>query len=166
VAADNLATKSVQFNSTQNTFNELTDAYMQINNLLVTHNYKTILRQNHLSVDLRKYLREANNWQGSQTENIWWSIHKSCINDLSKKKRRFIQKFIHKNLPCNYRQQKFYTYKSSICMSCKEDIKTQDHIFRCISCSKRTKLKAEYVMKLSVLLDNHRTNDSSKILII
>jgi hypothetical protein len=165
VAADKLATKSLQLKSTTNKFKELNDASMHIDNLLVTHNYKTILRQNHLSVDLREYLCEANNWHGNQTEHIWWSIHEYCIKELSKKKRRFIQKFIHKKLPCNYRQQKYYNYKSSICKSCKADIETQDHIFRCTSCPKRTKLKAEYFMNLSILLDNHRTNESCKILI-
>jgi hypothetical protein len=80
-------------------------------------------------------------------------------------KKRFMQKFIHKKLPCNYRQQKYYNYKSSICMSCKEDVETQDHIFRCKSCPKRNKLRSDYFLKLSVLMEDHRTNESTKVLI-
>jgi hypothetical protein len=47
----------------------------------------------------------------------------------------------------------------------KEDIETQDHIFRCTSCPKGNKLKSKYFMDLSVLLENHRTNISTQELI-
>jgi hypothetical protein len=107
VAADHLATQSLQYKATTNKFPELADASMHINNLFVTHDYKKILRQNHLSVDLRNYIRTTNGWTGNQTENIWWAVHESSLQELSKKKRQFIQKFIHKKLPCNYRQQKY-----------------------------------------------------------
>jgi hypothetical protein len=165
VAADILATKSLQYKSTTNKFKELADASMHINNLLVTHDYTTILRQNHLSVDLQEYLRESNGWSGLQTEHIWWAVHEASLEALSKKKRRFIQKFIHKKLPCNYRQQKYYNYKSSVCMNCKEDIETQDHIFRCKLCPKRNKLKAQYFKDLTILLENNRTNVSTSEMI-
>jgi hypothetical protein len=93
-------------------------------------------------------------------------VHDTCLKDLSKKKRRFVQKFIQIKLPCNYRPQKYYNYKSSVCMSCKEDIETQDHIFRCSACPNRKQLKAKYFLELSVLLENHRTNESTKVLIL
>jgi hypothetical protein len=62
VEADILATIALHHKPTINRFNELLDASMHINNLLVTHDYRKIMRQNHLSVDLRNYLRESNNW--------------------------------------------------------------------------------------------------------
>jgi hypothetical protein len=166
VAADILATKSLSDKQPISKFNELTDASMHIDKLFVTHKHKKILRQNYLSVELREYLRESNKWTKNQTEIIWWDIHEASLQELSKAKRRFMQKFIHKKLPCNYRQQKYYNYKSAICMSCKEDIETQDHIFRCQSCPKRNKLRSDYFLKLSILMENHRTNEPTKVLFL
>jgi hypothetical protein len=86
VAADILASKSLQYKATTNNFNELADASMHINNLLVSHDYTKILQRNHPSVDLRVYLRKENNWSGKQTESIWWAVHESSLQYLSKKK--------------------------------------------------------------------------------
>jgi hypothetical protein len=103
--------------------------------------------------------------QDSQMENL---IYKSLKSEVSQLTWQFslllslIRYQIKLENSCNEKYQK--------CIQCrligiKQDIETQDHIFRCKYCPKRSKLKSDYFLKLSVLLKNHQTNESTIILI-
>jgi ribonuclease HI len=142
IEADKLATKSLSIKQQMKSPPALANASLEINNLLVTYKHKHILRKLYHSMQLREYMVEVNNWSDKDPDNIWWEVHEASIRGLSTAKRQFIQKFIHKKLACNYRQQKYYDYKPGLCMCCQTEVETQDHIFRCTSCPQRNKLKS------------------------
>jgi hypothetical protein len=90
-------------------------------------------------MDLREYMMNKNNWTDRTIDNTWWEVHESSIKSLSTRKERFIQKFIDKKLPTNYRQNLYYIYPSKY-RNCNSEIKTQEHILKCKGCTTRTEL--------------------------
>jgi hypothetical protein len=51
-------------------------------------------------------------------------------------------------------------------MTCKENIEIQEHIFNGNAYPKRNKLKSKYFLELLVLLENHQTNESTKVILM
>jgi hypothetical protein len=86
-------------------------------------------------------------------EKIWWEAHEKAI-------EIFVQKFIHTKLHCNYKQNQSYKYKPFVCSTCKLEIKTQDHILRCIHCPARKRLREKYCLELN-LRKKYRINSTT-----
>jgi hypothetical protein len=148
VEADKLATESLLMKTIKNTKPNFATASIMINELLLTADCKKNIRSAYLSMDLREYMLNKNNWTDSTIDNIWWEVHKSSIRSLSTTTKRLIQKFIRNKLPTNYRQNIYYSYKPSKCRKCNSETETQEHIFKCT----RTELKNKYLMNLCLLL--------------
>jgi hypothetical protein len=118
-------------------------------------------------MDMCDYFMDTYKWKKTTIDKIWWEVHKASLLSVkySTKKLEFIQKMIHKKLPCNYRQHKYYKYKTNICLSCKLEVETQDHIFQCINYPEREKLRKNYKMQLGIILSNHHTSPESTLII-
>jgi hypothetical protein len=165
VSADKLASTAVNLKKASGSLPAYAEATLYINELVTTADYKKHLRQNYLSMDMREYLIKSNSWKINTVDQIWWEVHESALYALTPKKRRFIQKMIHNKLPCNYRENKMYNYKSSLCTTCMSTIETQDHIFQCKGCPAREKLRKAYKLKLGIILANHHSNQACTLII-
>jgi hypothetical protein len=166
IEADKLATKSLKMRKPKLTTTTLANASLIINNLLVAGDHKRILRKNYLSIDLRAHLEKSNSWHKNEIDNIWWKVYEMAFNDICKTHHKFIQKFVHNRLPCNYQQNKFYPYKNLICRACNIEVETQQHILTCVACPEQTKIRKKYLLELSVLLDNQRTNAATTTILL
>jgi hypothetical protein len=166
VHADKLATQSLKMKRKQPNTVLFPDATICINNLHISSNYKKLLRKSYLSMDLRDYLQQSNKWTGNTIDSVWWEVHDIALQSMSVKKWTFIQKFIHNRLPSNERQHTYHNYLSPQCSSCNKETETQHHIFLCTKCPKREKLKRKYKLELNCVLDKHRTNQATKIIIL
>jgi hypothetical protein len=145
---------------------QLLDASVMINNQLVTYGHKKIFRDIYQSMDLREYFLHTYNWSNKTVDSIWWGAHGTILKSLGNDKRRFVHKFIHNKLPCNYRQNKYYKYKPDKCKLCNDQIETQNHIFWCKECPKRQILKYKYLKDIENTMDKHRINISTKMVIV
>jgi hypothetical protein len=132
---------------------------------LITADYTKVLRKAYLSMDLREYLIKSNKWKNNIIDKIWWEGYENSINSINPSKKRFIQKFVHKKLPTNYRQNKYYDYKTSLCSQCNEEIETQEHMIRCTGCRLRTGTRKKYILDLENIMEKHRINKSTTMVI-
>jgi hypothetical protein len=66
-----------------------------------------------------------------------------------------IQKYIHNRWACNYRENKFYQYRSEKCKLCPEK---QHHIIQCPHCTKREYLRKEHGHNINKYFVNTETN--------
>jgi hypothetical protein len=71
-----------------------------------------------------------------------------------------LNKYIHRRLPCNQRENHYYSYVEPICYSCKNGIETQDHLIHCHEGEERINLKKKFLRDLSILLINNDTDDN------
>jgi hypothetical protein len=63
-------------------------------------------------------------------------------------------------------EQTLYLYRSPICRACNEAIETQQHIITCTACPLQNKIRNKYIVDLSMYLENQRTNNDTKIIIL
>jgi hypothetical protein len=162
IAADKLASKSLLMRKPKPS-TTMANASLLINNLLVTGDHKRILRKNYLSIDLQVHLEKSNTWYKNEIDNIWWKVYEMAFNDVCKTHHKFIQKFVHNRLPCNYRQNKFYP---SIYRACNTKVETQQHILTCVACPARAKIRRKKLLELSVHLENQRTNVATTLILL
>jgi hypothetical protein len=92
-----LATEALSLKKIHNKNPSLAIASILINKLLVTSDYKRVLRQSFLSMDIRDCLKK-NNWSDPVIESILWEVHETSIASLPNYRKKFIQKFIHNKL--------------------------------------------------------------------
>jgi hypothetical protein len=166
VEADKLATLSLKMKPSKIKNTNLANASLMIQDLLVTGDHKQILQKTYLSMELREYMEVANKWQKNEIEYIWWKVYAKSMSELGEAKKKFIQKFVHNKLPTNCQQNKRYTYRSPICRVCDDAIETQQHIIICTACPHRHKIRNKYIVDLSTYLDNQRTNNATKIILL
>jgi ribonuclease HI len=102
VEADHLATQALKMKTIKETVYLPTDkAVILLHNKPITSNRTKTLRNAHQSINIRKYMKESNNWTDSQIETIWWKVHDKSLTKLSQGKQMIIHKFVHSQLPCN-----------------------------------------------------------------
>jgi hypothetical protein len=166
VAADKLATESLSLRKNTSTNITLSETSLFINQRLVTSEFKTTLRKNYLSMDLREYLELVNDWHSNEADMIWWDVHATSLYSMGYDRRRVIQKFIHKKLPCNYRQNMYYSYKSASCKSCNHQVETQLHVLTCQGCSARSIIKQKFTHELKGIMEKHRIDKATMNVIL
>jgi hypothetical protein len=167
VEADKLATKSLKLKKPKIITDTLAKASLFIHGLLVTSEHKRVLRKSYLSMDLRAFLESSNLWHNGEIDKIWWKVYDMSIKARSRSQQQFIQKFAHNRIARNYQHNiKYYNYKSSICRACNSEVETQYHILFCTACPARCKIRSKFILDLSTQLDNQRTNDATKTIII
>jgi hypothetical protein len=110
-------------------------------------------------------MNKVNKWINNECDMVWWEVHEKSITSLTKGQQRVIHKYIHNKLPCYYRQNMYYEEKSSKCRMCGKT-ETQEHILTCKKCIDRKKLRKEYVLDLSNIMDKHGTNSNIKLVMI
>jgi hypothetical protein len=135
IRADTLATESLQIKKAHtSTLPYLFHSTLELHGKQVTSNYNQIIRKNHGSIRIRKYLQNKHFWNDTTIENVWWLTHEKAIYCNTPDKQIFLQKFIHNKLPTNERQHLYFPYQSNKCTSCKTTIESQAHILQCTTC--------------------------------
>jgi hypothetical protein len=86
--------------------------------------------------------------------------------NLTEGQRTTYLKFIHDRLPCNQRENKYYQYKSPMCLVCTNEIESNDHILRCTKCQERTKSRKKYIEQLQRIMTKMGTNTTTTRVII
>jgi hypothetical protein len=124
-----------------------------------------MLRKIFHSMSLREYLIKSNSWLQVTIDQIWWDVHAKAIKKLSFSRKKFIIKYIHNRLPYNSRQNKYYSYKDSICKICRKETETQDHFLTCTGCSNSNKMRKDYLYNFKIQLENNRTTQEIQQLI-
>jgi hypothetical protein len=89
----------------------------------------------------------------------------TALNKLSEGKRRILQKYIHKRIACNKRENLYYPYLSSHCKLCEGIEECQNHILQCNRCDKRKELREKLLKTLTYTLKELRTNKTTTIVL-
>jgi hypothetical protein len=129
----------------------------------VTSNISHHLRKAAYSKEIKDLLNKYNKWKGDTIDNIWWKIHGPCIDETIGKEKIFIQKFIHGTLPCNYRNNKKYPYKSKYCTMCNDQqtVEDQMHVLKCKKCPERVSRRDQFQKDLQRLLITLGTQETT-----
>jgi Zn finger protein HypA/HybF involved in hydrogenase expression len=106
-------------------------------------------------------MKESNNWTEQQVEKIWWKVLDKSISSVSAGKQLILQKFMHGQLPCNYRNNIMFDYKPPYCSLCNKVSKDQSHVLRCPNCPVRCKIRDKYKKDLRTFLIESHTNDTT-----
>jgi Zn finger protein HypA/HybF involved in hydrogenase expression len=117
-------------------------------------------------MEMREYMEGANKWHKNKINKIWRKVYAKSMESLGATKKKFFQKFVHNELPSNNQQNKSYKYRNSICQACNDAIETQQHILICTACPQRNKIRIKYIPDQSLYLDNQRTNNATKIVLL
>jgi hypothetical protein len=94
-------------------------------------------------------------------KKIWWKPLDIAINKLSEGKRRIFQKFIHKRIACNKRENRYYPYLSAHCKLCTGIDECQNHLLQCTRCEKRNEIRNKFMTRLTRELKDQRTNQTT-----
>ena len=105
-------------------------------------------------------MKDANNWSDMQIDHIWLNIHKKALTSIPENKKLIIQKYIHNQLPCNFKNNMMYEYKPPFCTLCKDTIEDQCHVLRCPNCPTRSMIRQKLKKSLRALLINTNTDDT------
>jgi hypothetical protein len=165
VMADQLATESMKMKSVPQIVMPGELAYITINNKKISSRHSEVLSSAIESIRMRQYLCKSNNWQSKTADNIWWRIHGSTMKKFPPGERTTIQKFLHNRLASNYKENKYYNYKSSTCSMCRkagiDDVtETQNHILQCTSSTERNQIRLQYYRELHSAMDRMGTSDT------
>jgi hypothetical protein len=161
VAAHNAATASLKLPRHNSLKLPETKANLSIDNKMVTAHATKNLRYAFHSIRVRKYFQDTNTYNNKLMDQIWWSIHGKAIINLTINARTSIQKYIHRRLPCNQREHKYYQYKSPFCRLCPEINECQHHILRCKNCAAQTKMRKNYILTMKSYLEHTSTNETT-----
>jgi predicted RNA-binding Zn-ribbon protein involved in translation (DUF1610 family) len=161
VRADILATIGLKKNNIKNILLLPSDnATINMKGKPITSNYKKVLKSAHQSINLRTYMKQSNNWNDDQIDTIWWGAHKKALYQMSENKKLIIKKFIHTQLPCNYRNSVMFDYKPPFCTLCNLVVEDQNHVLRCPKCPKRNIIRKKFKNEFRALLINSNTNET------
>jgi hypothetical protein len=136
-----------------------TNAMLYIEGRPVTGNHRQHLRDAYHSIPLNELYRKKYGWSVNDTNNIWWTIHGKAMSCFTLDEQTTLNKYIHRRLPCNHRENIYYPYHDPLCQNCKEEIETQDHILRCNANEERNKIKKKYLRDLHITLVNNNTDN-------
>jgi hypothetical protein len=137
IRADKLATEAAKMKKTKTPILKTT--------IIVTAKHSTMLQNSFQSIKMRNYLMFTQNWSTPTIDGIWWEIHDKVLESLQSNELIIIQKYIHERLACNYKNNKYYPYKTKECSICLDKIEHQDHILQCKKCTDRTKIRDVYL---------------------
>jgi Zn finger protein HypA/HybF involved in hydrogenase expression len=110
---------------------------------------------------MRDYYLKKYNWKDKVVDKIWWEIQGKELQTLSQNQRTIIHKFIHNKLPCNKTENLYYKFRSPNCYTCNDTIECQSHIIRCPNCSRRKKIRKNYIQALRRHLETTSTNNTT-----
>jgi hypothetical protein len=88
------------------------------------------------------------------------------MNNFTLNEQTTLQKYIHRRVACNHRENLYYGYHNHLCYTSKTAIETQDHIITCNSNIKRKEQKSMYIKELSGMMINTGTDDNLRRVII
>jgi ribonuclease HI/Zn finger protein HypA/HybF involved in hydrogenase expression len=162
IRADNIATEGLQLRNIPKNINLPSDnAIFCIKGKQITSHRTKTIRNAHQSMNLREYMKKANNWKEDQIEKIWWKIHEKSLLNISEGKRLIIQKSLHNQLPCNERTIVMYEYKPPYCSLCINVVEDQAHVLRCPKCPSRSILRKKFKKDLHRYLTNSQVNSTT-----
>jgi hypothetical protein len=160
IQADRLATIGLTKRDTKDTQFHEERVKLFINNKKVTSHYTMQLRDCFHSIKMHEFYRDKYDWSDNTIEGIWWEVHGKALKELSEGQRTIIQKYIHDRLVNNYRESKYYEYRSAYCYSCRDHIEDNDHILQCKKCTNRETLRNNYlekIKKIMITMGTHTT---------
>jgi hypothetical protein len=160
IDADRLATKGLTLSETNYKMYSSSKAMLYIDNKPVTANHRQNLRDAYHSIQLNEYFWKKYQWSELDVKDIWWSIHGKSMSCFTLDQQTTLNKYIHRRLPCNQRENLYYSYNEAVCYNCKNEVETQDHMIQCIEGEDRIKLKKKYLRDLTILLINNDTDDT------
>jgi hypothetical protein len=165
IEADRLATAGLSMNETTYKILPNNEAMLFIDNKPVTSHHRQSMRDAYHSIQLKEYFWDKYRWSSRDVNDIWWSIHGKAVSCFTLDQQTTLNKYIHRRLPCNHRENMYYSYIEAICYNCNNNIETQDHIFQCTSGDERNNLKKKYLRELNILLVNNDTDDTVRRII-
>jgi Zn finger protein HypA/HybF involved in hydrogenase expression len=161
IRADSLATEGLKLRNITTNINLPSDnAVLCIKGKQITSHRKKVLKSAHQSINMRTYMKEANNWSDAQIERIWWKINDKSLAKLTDGKKLIIQKFLHGQLPCNHRNNIMYEYKPPFCTLCNQVHEDQSHVLRCPKCPSRKLIQEKFKKDLLKVLINTDTDET------
>jgi hypothetical protein len=78
---------------------------------------------------MHRYFQETYGWQNKTVESIWVEVHGKALPQLSCGEKVTTQKYIHQQITCNKRENRYTTYKSPMCHECNQIIECTDQFF-------------------------------------
>jgi hypothetical protein len=84
----------------------------------ITAQYTKTLRDSYTSINLQKHLKNANGWEESTMQKIWWKISGDAMTNRPTGEKMTLAKYLHNRLPCNRKQHRYYGYLSNKCLLC------------------------------------------------
>jgi hypothetical protein len=132
-----------------------------INDKPVTSHHSKTITNNFHSIQMHKFFKDKYKWSDNTMEGIWWEVHGKTILTFTDRQQTTIQKFLHDRLPTNYRENKYYEYRSAMCYGCKNYIECNNHILQCPKCKTKIKLRKSYIQNLTNLMIKMGTNSTT-----
>jgi hypothetical protein len=132
VEADSLATLyQNQFGShrTQVLMSTCTGAHVVTSSGTLTAKYKEVLLEKSTSPEIRRYIREKNNWTAAMMEMVNWPAHGKAF-QRQLHCRVHLSKALHECLP-TFHQLNKYGGGQRTCPACGTADETRDHVIRC-----------------------------------
>jgi hypothetical protein len=165
IEADRLATAGLYME--EKTYSRLPSnkAMLFIDDKPVTSHHRQEMREAYHAIQLKEYFWDKYRWSDLDVKDIWWSINGKAMSSFTLDQQTTLNKYIHRRLPCNQRENLYYSYIEAICYNCKNDIETQDHIFQCKIGDERNCITKKYLRELNILLINNDTNDDVRRII-
>jgi hypothetical protein len=116
-------------------------AMLLIDDKPVTANHRQNLRDAYHSIQLKEYFWSKYQWSELDVKDIWWSIHGKSMSCFTINQQTTLNKYIHRRLPCNQRENLYYAYIEPVCYNCKQEVETQDHVIQCNEREERINMK-------------------------
>jgi hypothetical protein len=145
VKADNLATIGLNKKKVHHVQLPGNEVYLLINGKPVTSKHNKALRDSFHAIRMHSYFQETYGWHNKTVDTIWWQVHGKALLQFKCGQRTTIQKFIHRRIACNKRENKYNTYRSPMCRQCPNVIECTDHIIKCAGCNSRSKERTTYL---------------------
>jgi hypothetical protein len=166
VAADKLATIALTQKRVNNVMLPGNKTMIIINGKEVTSKFNKTLRDTFHATRMHNYYQETYEWSDQTIEDIWWQVHGKAILQFTNGKRTSIQKFMHKRIACNKRENRYKPYRSEMCLQCKDIIECENHILQCEKCEIRKKGRNTYLKTLQDTMIKMGTNSTTIRVII
>jgi hypothetical protein len=166
VEADKLATTAIYRSKVSNVMLPGNKTRLLINNKEVTSKFTKTLRDTFHATRMHKYYQETYKWTNHTIEDIWWQAHGKAILQFTAGQRTSIQKFVHKRMACNKRENRYKAYRSPMCIQCKDIIECENHVLQCAECEIRKQGRIKYLKTIQDTMIKMGTNSTTIRVII
>jgi hypothetical protein len=122
IDADRLASEGLNMDNHHFIMHPTNKAMLFIDDKPVTANHRQNLRDAYHSIQLKVYFWKKYQWSEFDVKDIWWSIHGKSMSCFTIDQQTTLNKYIHRRLPCNQRENLYYTYIEPVCYNCRQEV--------------------------------------------